>query len=186
MEQTLGDELEAFDCLRQEFGYPVYVHPSLPGYICVSGDDDEKIREIIKRIRTKCSELLAAVDSRCFIYFVEPPQFNSVRPFIVVEKATASHRPALVGPLLEKPEETSWETEAELIRLDNYDRLIRTSEQSLKALQVYRGNLRMRVGFGHFILDEYRVPRNGGPAYKFRDFREMLQNEKTRGHLLPR
>lgn len=158
----------------------------MPGYICASGDDDEKIREIIKRIRTKHSELLASADSRSLIYLVEPPKMDAMRPFIVVKQTGGSHKPVLSGPLLRNSEQALWETEAALIRLKNNDRLLRLSEYSLEALQVYRGNLRMRATFGHFTLDEYRVPRTGGSEYKFEEFREMLLNEKTRGRLLPR
>lgn len=185
MKDFLGPDLGALDFIRAEFGYHLYIPDGFPDYICVAGHDNDVIREIVRRLRTKWSELMASANIRSKVYLVEPPEIGRVRTEIVVKNSPPFAKPSLYGDPLKEFQLVVWRDRAPLIRSKNDIRLLNATERSLRGLPFFRGHLRMRVNLGSFVLDEYRLPRDSKPAYSFEEFREMLLNDSTKGRLVP-
>ncbi|KAL2006154.1 hypothetical protein VTN00DRAFT_9808 [Thermoascus crustaceus] len=185
MKDFLGPDLGALDFIRAEFGYHLYIPEGFPDYICVAGHDHDVIREIVRRLRTKWSELMASANIRSKVYLVEPPEIGRVRTEIVVKNSPPFAKPFLYGDPLKEFQLVVWRDRAPLIRSKNDIRLLNATERSLRGLPFFRGHLRMRVNLGSFVLDEYRLPRDAKPAYSFEEFREMLLNDSTKGRLVP-
>lgn len=186
IKELLGPQLEAFDPIRREFRAHLYLSPDLPDYICVAGYERDIIREIVHLIRVKWNELMASTNIKSKLYVVEPPEPDFMRGRISIK--TNHHqlaKPILDGGLLKGAQLADWDGRATLIRLKNDIRILGATEQALKGLAFFRGYLQMRVNFGTFVLDEYRLAKDGRPGYSFETFREMLLYEKTRGRLLP-
>ncbi|OXV08262.1 hypothetical protein Egran_03978 [Elaphomyces granulatus] len=186
IKELLGPQLEAFDPIRREFRAHLYLSPDLPDYICVAGYERDIIREIVHLIRVKWNELMASTNIKSKLYVVEPPEPDFMRGRISIK--TNHHqlaKPILDGGLLKGAQLADWDGRATLIRSKNDIRVLGATEQALKGLAFFRGYLQMRVNFGTFVLDEYRLAKDGRTGYSFETFREMLLYEKTRGRLLP-
>jgi hypothetical protein len=186
IKDLLGPQLEAFDPIRREFRAHLYLSPDLPDYICVAGYERDIMREIVHLIRVKWNELMASTNIKSKLYVVEPPEPDFMRGRISIK--TNHHqlaKPILDGGLLKGAQLADWDGRATLIRSKNDIRILGATEQALKGLAFFRGYLQMRVNFGTFVLDEYRLAKDGRPGYSFETFREMLLYEKTRGRLLP-
>lgn len=163
----------------------MYLSPDLPDYICVAGYERDIMREIVHLIRAKWNELMASANVKSKLYIVEPPEPIFMRGRIIIKTTNRLAKPSLDGGLLKAAQLVDWQSRAAFIRSKNDIRILNATEQALKGLAFFRGHLQMRVNFGTFILDEYRLSKDGGPGYSFETFREMLLYDKTRGRLLP-
>ncbi|KAJ9291149.1 hypothetical protein DTO280E4_4412 [Paecilomyces variotii] len=183
--EYLGPELQGLDPIREEFDCHIYVPDGLPDYICVLAHNHGTIREAIRRIRTKWSELMASANIRSKVYLVEPPELIYAQRGIIVKQSHTLARPFLDGGIMTAFEITQWLDRAALMRSRNDVRLLNTTERAMRALPFFRGHLRMRVNIGAFILDEYRLSKDLKASYSFEEFREMLLHDQTKGRLLP-
>lgn len=177
--------MEALDTIRAKFGYFLYVPKSLPDYICAVGLDQDVMRQIVWRLRTKWSEAIANCNLKSKLYFVEPPEANFMKKEVIVKKVSHNTKPLLRGDHLAGTEWAHWLDRAKLIQSRNNNRLLSTVEKSLQGVSLVRGHLRMRVHLGTFVLDSYRRPADDKPSYTFEEFREMLLHEQTKGRLIP-
>lgn len=183
--EYLGPDLQGLDPIREEFDCHIYIPDGLPDYICVLAHDHGTIRESIRRIRTKWSELMASANIRSKVYLVEPPELIFAQRGIIVKQSHTLARPFLHGGIMTAFEITQWLDRAALMRSRNDARLLSTTERAMRALPFFRGHLRMRVNMGAFILDEYRLSKDMKASYSFEEFREMLLHDQTKGRLLP-
>jgi hypothetical protein len=183
MEDAFGSELEALDPIRAELGVHVYRDDSLPEYIWIDGSRHEDINATIRCLRTKWCELMATRNVQYKVYTFEPGKF--MRRRILLRTFDNKAKPLLEGPLLTESERAEWHKRAALVRSRNEINSLKATERCIKGLACYRGCLQMRVNFGTFFLDEYRLPQQPELGYSFEEFREMLLHEKTKGRLLP-
>lgn len=171
--------------IRAKFGYFMYVPKDLPECICVLGLDQDVMRQIAWRLRTKWSEAVANCNLKSKVYFVEPPEPSLVKEEVIVKKHLNQTTPSLRGDVLTGVEAANWADRAKLIQSKNHARLLSAVQKSLKGASLIRGHLRMRVNLGTFVLDAYRRPVDDKPSYTFEEFREMLLHEQTKGRLIP-
>ncbi|PWY83111.1 hypothetical protein BO94DRAFT_625498 [Aspergillus sclerotioniger CBS 115572] len=180
---SLGPELEALDYIRAKFNCYVFVPKDLPDHICALGHDLETMKQIVRCLRTKWTEVVANSNVKAKLYIVEPP--TAMKSKIVVKKDTLFAKALLCGTSLIGSEAEKWHNLANLIESKNDARILSAVERCLKSVVAIRGHLRMRVNLGSFVLDEYRVPADDKRAYGFEEFREMLLHEQTKGRLVP-
>ncbi|PYI12561.1 hypothetical protein BO78DRAFT_435009 [Aspergillus sclerotiicarbonarius CBS 121057] len=183
LNDSLGPQLEALDYIRAKFNCHVFVPKDLPDHICALGYDLEIMKQIVLRLRTKWTEVVASSNMKAKLYVVEPP--SAMKSKIVVKKDTLFAKALLRGTLLKGPEVEVWQNLANLIESKNNARILSAVERCLKGVVAIRGHLRMRVNLGSFVLDEYRIPADDKLAYGFEEFREMLLHEQTKGRLVP-
>lgn len=183
--ESLGRNLEALDILRAKFGYVIYVPKDLPDYICVLGDDNDVMRHIGWRLRTKWSEAIANSSIKSKVYVIEPPEPSVMKKRVIVKKEAYLTRASLHGDSLTESESAYWVDRAKVIRFKNNARILAAIDKSLQGVSLVRGHLRMRVNFGTFILDLYRRPKDDNPSYSFGEFREMMFHEHSKGRLIP-
>ncbi|GKZ18170.1 hypothetical protein AbraIFM66951_000343 [Aspergillus brasiliensis] len=180
---SLGPQLEALDHIRIKFDCHVFVPKDLPDHICAIGHNDEAMRQIVRRLRTKWTEVVANYVVRGKLYLVEPP--TAMKSKIVVKKDARLAKALLRGTPLQGSEAERWPDRAKLIQSKNNTRLLSMVEKCLKGVVVVRGHLRMRVNLGSFVLDQYRIPADDKPFYVLEEFREMILHEQTKGRLIP-
>lgn len=185
MEESLGPQLEALDMLRARFGYPIFVPRGQNDYICVVGNNYDTIRQIVHCLRTKWSETIANSSIRSKAYVVELPGPSFIRNNVIVKNNARIAKPFLYGDPPGHAELARWCSRATLIDSRNNARILNAIDKSLRGIMFVRGHLRMRVNFGTFVLDHYRVPKDNKRTYSFEEFREMLLHEDTRGRLVP-
>ena len=183
LNDSLGPELEALDYIRAKFNCYVFVPKDLPDHICALGHDLDIMKQIVRLLRTKWTEVVANSNVKAKLYIVEPP--TAMKSKIVVKKDTLFAKALLRGNLLIGSEAEKWHNLANLIASKNDARIMSAVERCLKSVVAIRGHLRMRVNLGSFVLDEYRVPADDRLAYDFEEFREMLLHEQTKGRLVP-
>ncbi|PYH39924.1 uncharacterized protein BO87DRAFT_402856 [Aspergillus neoniger CBS 115656] len=181
--ESLGPHLEALDHIRVKFNCHVFVPKDLPNHICAMGHNDEAMRQIVRRLRTKWTEVVANYVVKGKLYLVEPP--TAMKSKIVVKKDARLAKPLLRGTPLQGSEAQQWPDRASLIQSKNNARLLSMVERCLKGVVVVRGHLRMRVNLGSFVLDQYRIPADDKPYYVLEEFREMILHEQTKGRLIP-
>ncbi|GKZ72450.1 hypothetical protein AnigIFM50267_008814 [Aspergillus niger] len=180
---SLGPQLVALDHIRVKFNCHVFVPKDLPDHICAVGHNDEAMRQIVRRLRTKYTEVVANYVVKGKLYLVEPP--TAMKSKIVVKKDARLAKPLLRGTPLQGSEAERWPDRASLIQSKNNARLLSMVEKCLKGVVVVRGHLRMRVNLGSFVLDQYRIPADDKPYYVLEEFREMILHEQTKGRLIP-
>ncbi|PLB37459.1 uncharacterized protein BDW47DRAFT_132080 [Aspergillus candidus] len=185
LRDSLGPQLEALDTIRAKFACHLYIPNGLADFICVVGCDHDTIKEIVRRLRTKWSEIIASISVKAKVYVVEPPPSGTVSKILTEKPRNAPFVEfALVRDKIEGTALQQWLARAAMIRSKNDTRLLNAIERSLRGVAFVRGHLRMRVNLGSFVLYEYRRPVNG-KSYDFEEFREMLLHEQTKGRLIP-
>ena len=185
LRDSLGPQLEALDTIRAKFACHLFIPTGLADFICVVGCDHDTIKEIVRRLRTKWSEIIASSSVKAKVYVVEPPPSGTVSRIITEKPKNAPFvELALVRDKIKGPALQQWLARAALIRSKNDTRLLSAIERSLQGIAFVRGHLRMRVNLGSFVLYEYRRPLSG-KSYDFEEFREMLLHEQTKGRLIP-
>jgi hypothetical protein len=188
---VLGGNLEDLDPLRKEFGCYIYVYEEDPNYIRVDGYDHNAIVQIVHRLRAKWAELMANRHVKIKLYLVQPPSTNRMKDEIAVVKLPPNRSGfAFSTPVLfSAPNPPSLYVKSQedrsLVRAKNEERLREAIQRSLQGLRFLRGHVRMRMNYGMFVLDDYKMPADSKPRYSFSEFRSMLFHAKTKGHLVP-
>ena len=183
MSESLGPELEALDKLRAKFGCIIYAPKELPHYICVLGNRQDVMRKILRHVRGIWCEAMAGYGPRLKVYIVEPPTVSSMKEGVMVKRGKYASKPFLHGAPLPDPEFPKWFARTQLIRAKNNGRILDAVEKALQGILFDRRQLRMRVNFGAFVLNQYRRPRNG-PLYSYEEYREMLLHDEVKGRLV--
>lgn len=191
MESCLGPNLEALDPLREEFCYHIYAYGDASTHIRVDGYDQGAMIKIAQRIRAKWRELVATMQIRVKSYLVQPPLDRLMRSHISVAEVskpgsnTHARIPTLSGAKLDESQLSGWNDKQRSFAVKNEIRLREAVEQSLSGLRFLRGHVRMRVNFGTFVLDDYRLPKGPNSLYTFDEFRSMLFHTRTMCHIVP-
>ncbi|PYH87236.1 hypothetical protein BO82DRAFT_427994 [Aspergillus uvarum CBS 121591] len=183
MRDALGTDLEALDPVRIRFTCHLFVDNKLPDHICALGYDQAKTGLLVQLLRNKWAEILAKSLVKSKIYLVEP--LESGHGEVSARKEAGFVRPLFRKIPMSKADLDSWPGRAELIRSRNNAHLLKVIDKCLKSVVYVRGHLRMRANIGLFVLDYYRQPSQGKPAWGFEEFREMLFHENTKGRLIP-
>ncbi|PYH44447.1 uncharacterized protein BP01DRAFT_401137 [Aspergillus saccharolyticus JOP 1030-1] len=183
LKNALGAELEALDPIRVRFECHLFVLDDLPDHICVVGYAQGKTGLIVQLLRNKWAEIMANSLVRSKLYLVEP--FESGQGEVSARREGGLTRAAFRANSLNDTDMQIWADRAELIRSKNNARLLNVVDRFLKGVIYVRGHLRMRVNLGLFVLDRYRVPSEGKPAWSFEELWEMLLHENTKGRLVP-
>ncbi|EFR01472.1 hypothetical protein MGYG_04480 [Nannizzia gypsea CBS 118893] len=188
----LGPQLEALDSIRRETGCFIYVYDEQPSFIKVDGDDHDSIITAVHRLRAKWAEIMAKIHIQSKLYLVQAASSNVRSKEVAISRV--AHSVGGLGqvyatPVLHEIPLTSMDPDTVQGREEgalttNESRLRETVQESLQGLRFLRGHVRMRVNFGIFILDDYREPKNSKARYSFDEFRTMLLNSRTRGHLV--
>lgn len=185
MGECLGQQLQALDHVRLRFECHVFVPSDLPNYICVLGNDHESLRQIVHRIRTKWSEVMVKTNAKCRAYIFEAPNSASMERRIIIQRNANLAKAFLQGSKLTAEEIVHWQNRVSAVQSKNETRLHTAVEQSLRRLKFVRGHLRMRVNFGSFVFDNYRLPQDQRAGYGLEEFALMVAHEQTRGRLIP-
>ncbi|KAI2086268.1 hypothetical protein LOZ33_006747 [Ophidiomyces ophidiicola] len=185
MDACLGPQLEALDPLRSESGCPIYVDDQLPNYIRVDACDHDTILRIAHRLRVEWAKILAAMHVKVKLYLVQPPRALT-KCEVRIDQAPAYNGAVLCNPILHGicSDSALFYNENQALRAKNMSLLRDSVTRSLQGLRFLRAHVRMRVSFGKFILNDYRVPQ-GGARYSFDKFRDMLLHSKTKGNVIP-
>ncbi|RAK78246.1 uncharacterized protein BO72DRAFT_78814 [Aspergillus fijiensis CBS 313.89] len=183
MRDALGTDLEALDPIRIRFTCHLFVDKELPDHICALGYEQAKIGQLVQLLRNKWAEIMANSLVKSKIYLVEP--LGSGHGEVSARKEAGFVRPLFRTIPMSKADMDSWPGRAELIRSRNNAHLLKVIDKCLKSVVYVRGHLRMRANIGLFVLDYYRQPSQGKPAWGFEEFREMLFHENTKGRLIP-
>ncbi|OJJ49706.1 hypothetical protein ASPZODRAFT_89103 [Penicilliopsis zonata CBS 506.65] len=187
MKDCLGQELQALDNIRARYGYHVFIPSGLPNCICVLGHEQDIIRQIVHRIRAKWSEIIVKNNVTSKTYVAEPPQGGPFQQKLVIQAPGRVIKSSIQGdmkaPIIYDLDD--WRSKAASIQSKNKSRILSTLERSLQGLKYVRGHLRMRVNFGSFVFDKYRVPQQDMCGYSFEEFWEMIAIEQTKGRLIP-
>lgn len=191
VEISLGPQLEQLDSIRQESGCHIYIDEEMPMYIRVDGYDHDSIIKVVHRLRAKWAELMATMHVKIKLYLVQPPSSQFIRREVDVVRIPQSSggfvyaTPLLFDTPSDHFQQDSVDESDNSVRAKNDNRLQEAVERSLQGLRFLRGHVRMRVNFGTFVLDDYRVPKDSKPRYPFEEFRGMLFHPRTKGHLVP-
>ena len=192
LEDSLGPNLESLDPLRREFGCYIYIDEEDPNLLRVDAYDHQTIISLVHRLRAKWAELMANRHVKIKLYLVQPPAGDLTKNEVAVVKvapfgSSYAHPTPLLycTPAMPCLQIQGWRDKNKLARAKNDVRLREAVETSLQSLRFLRGHVRMRVNFGTFVLDDYRVPKDSKPRYTFEEFRSMLFHPKTKGHLIP-
>ncbi|KAK2872072.1 hypothetical protein FQN49_002574 [Arthroderma sp. PD_2] len=188
----LGPQLEALDPIRRETGCYIYVYDEEPSFIKVDGDDHDNIIKVVTRLRAKWVEVMAKIHIQAKLYLVQSASSQVRKNEVEIVRVAHSvgglgfdyETPVLYGSSLTAMKLDCWHDQEKIAAANNERHLRETVEESLQGLRFLRGHVRMRVNFGTFILDEYRVPKDSRARYTFKEFRTMLLNPRTRGHLV--
>lgn len=191
-EASLGSNLEDLDPLRREFDCYIYLYDEDPSYIRVDTYEHETVRAIVHRLRAKWAELMANRHIKLKLYLAQPPVTNQMTSDVQVHKVSqgdngdAYNTPLLYCiPTLTALHPPDWKERVIHARAKNEGRLREGVERSLQGLRFLRGHVRMRVNFGSFILEDYRLPKDSKSRYSFEEFRSMLFYTKTKGRVIP-
>ncbi|KAM5437236.1 hypothetical protein McanMca71_001153 [Microsporum canis] len=188
----LGPQLETLDPIRRETGCYIYVYDEQPSFIRVDGDDHDNIIKAVHRLRAKWAEVMAKIHIQSKLYLVQSDSPEIRNNEVAITRVAHSigalgqeyATPVLHGPPLTPMNPDFLQDQEENPTTSNERRLRETVEESLQGLRFLRGHMRMRVNFGTFILDDYREPKDSRARYTFDEFRTMLLNSRTRGHLV--
>ncbi|PGH00154.1 hypothetical protein GX51_05967 [Blastomyces parvus] len=190
LEMTLGKDLEALDPIRAEFGYYIYLYDESPDghkYIRVDGDDHGKIIEVVQRLRAKWAHLLTETSVKTKLYLIQPPRVDLLKAEVGLMKCRQPGSQNIqASPILDEAgRDDSGLGRRDLLRDKNEQCMRNAVEQSLHGLRFLAGHVRMRINFGKFVLENYRVPPNSKERYSFEEFRSMLLCTETKGRLIP-
>ncbi|RJE19427.1 hypothetical protein PHISCL_08230 [Aspergillus sclerotialis] len=185
MNKALGPKQQGLDALRRKFGYTIFVPKDLPNYICTVGFRHEVMREILKRLRTLCSEANADYSAKSKIYVIEPPASSFMKKNIILKQGPHGAKPFLQEDPLTGPESDQWVDQAKLVRATNDDLVLNAVEKSLQEISLLRGHLRMRINFGAFVFDTSSDQQEIQSSYTFEEFREMFVHRQAGGRLVP-
>ncbi|OJD18295.1 hypothetical protein AJ78_01671 [Emergomyces pasteurianus Ep9510] len=190
LQTTLGKDLEALDPIRAEFDCHIYMYDESPDpqkYIRVDGDDHGKIIEIVKRLRAKWANLLAETSVKTRLYLVQAPAVDILKAEVGLMKCRLpGSQNVHAAPFICGAEVDGIGLEKrKVLREKNETRIHNAVDQSLHGVRFVAGHVRMRVNFGKFVLENYRVPPNSKKRYSFEEFRNMLLYSGTKGRLIP-
>ncbi|EEH41487.2 hypothetical protein PAAG_03050 [Paracoccidioides lutzii Pb01] len=194
VETALGKDLEALDAIREEFGYYIYLYKESPDeqkYIRVDGHDHGIIIEIVKRFRAKWANLVTEMGIKTKLYLVRIPNVDLLKTEIGLVECrrpgcrTIEAVPVLFGGHLYSSDLRVSFDRGNLLSSKNELRLRSAVNQALQSVRFLVGHVRMRVNFGKFVLENYRVPSDSKPRYSFEEFRNMLFYGGTKGRLIP-
>ncbi|KAL1955788.1 hypothetical protein VTO42DRAFT_8108 [Malbranchea cinnamomea] len=174
LEAALGSNLEDLDPLRKEFGCYIYIYDEDPNYIRIDAHEHEAVVKIVHRLRAKWAELMANRHVKVKLYLVQPPPTDLVSNEVeIFEVRPSGSRYSYATPMLCcEPISGSLQSEDrkdkdQLVRAKNEVRLREAVERSLQGLRFLRGHVRMRLNFGTFVLDDYRIPQNSRSRLEF-------------------
>lgn len=71
------------------------------------------------------------------------------------------------------------------MHIANFKDILENMRTSLSMINHFGGNLRMRVQFGTFILDRYRLPEGDEAAFSLAEFGAMIGKDQAQGHVVP-
>ncbi|PGG99898.1 hypothetical protein AJ79_08380 [Helicocarpus griseus UAMH5409] len=192
MEETLGKDLEVLDPIRSQFGYYIYLYDESPdqqNYIRVDGYDHEVIVEIVKRLRAKCAKLLTETGVKTKLYLVRVPPVDITKAEVALIKCRQADSriieavPELFGGYLKPSELNIGLEKRKLLSSKNELRLRTAIDTALHGVRFLAGHVRMRVNFGKFVLENYKVPPDSKARHSFEEFRTMLFYPATKGRL---
>ncbi|OAX82922.1 hypothetical protein ACJ72_02729 [Emergomyces africanus] len=193
LETTLGKDLEALDPIRAEFDCHIYLYDESPDYqkyIRVDGDDHGKMIEIVKRLRAKWAYLLAETSIKARLYLVQTPAVDILKAEVGLMKChlpgsqNVHAVPFLYGAESDELDGAGLE-KRKLLREKYEISMHNAVDQSLHGVRFVAGHVRMRVNFGKFVLENYRIPPNSKKRYSLEEFRSMLLCSGTKGRLIP-
>lgn len=181
LHQALGKELEKLDSIRAKFNVHMYLAELPDDCIEIASSKAIDFQPIIAGVHTLHKEAVAKLDAHIKAYMVKyPPLVGGVKlnqekqgsiPFL---HATVRAQTTVLKAQLAEHQEK------------NNRMMIDSIRSSLSTIHVFKGQLRMQVHFGTFVLDKFRKPKGLEFAYGFEGFGEMLRDERAQGRLIPR
>lgn len=186
MVQCLGEELERLDSIRMRFKVHLYQSSNVENLICVAGYQKADAEPILAWLGQLSQEAITKFDSRTKVYMVEPPTYDARKDTVVINKYPHGAEPSLQRAPLSVKSEDSWVDERTRIKESNAELLLGSLETSMSMCHSFKGNMRMRVHFGSFVLDTFQRPKMGLDGHSFEKFRKMLAADQAKGRLLPR
>ncbi|KAJ6102910.1 hypothetical protein N7486_005337 [Penicillium sp. IBT 16267x] len=185
-QEELGKHLEKLDLIRKEFKVHVYLEEGSTENICISGDRDTDMEQIIVRLQGLWKATMAKANTRIKAYIVEPPTKDIVRDTVILVKSGNLALPFLHGTQQRSLEAQHYQKrDIDDIQKNNNQLLLSSFQKALSKANLFAGYLRMRVHFGSFVMDRFEGPSNGQKAYGLDEFREMILHERSRGRLVP-
>lgn len=186
MVQALGEELEKLDSIRMRFKVHVYPSPDVENRICVAGYQKADAETILACLRQSSQEAIAKFDTRIKAYMIEPPSYDARTNIVSIKKYSHGVESSLQKVPFSAESEVLWADESQGIKEANIELLLSSLETSLSKCHYVKGDMRMRVHFGSFVLDTFQRPKPGLHGQSFEQFRKMLAADQAKGRLLPR
>ncbi|KAJ6006183.1 hypothetical protein N7451_004127 [Penicillium sp. IBT 35674x] len=186
-QEELGNHLEKLDLIRKEFGVHMYLEEGSTDNICISGEKDTDMEQIIVRLQRLWKTTMAKTNTRIKAYIVEPPTKDIARNTVILVKTGKIALPFLHGTQhrLMRAKHNQKHDNTNDVQRNNSQLLLSSFQEALSHANLFAGYLRMRVHFGSFVLDRFRAADNGQKAYGLEEFREMVLLERARGRLVP-
>ncbi|KAJ5091815.1 hypothetical protein NUU61_006685 [Penicillium alfredii] len=183
--ESLGNQLELLDGLREQ--YKVHLYPCDPKTQIIGMSGTRSVGEtwqIARHIERIWREISGKVD-RVKFYMLNPPELYHMRENAIHLNNSQFATAFFDGDVVprERQEQVNMDITRAQQRIDTC--LLERTWQALISTQQLRGDLQIRVNFGHLVLERYKFPSDGGPSYPIDEFRRVVEHEGIQGRLLP-
>lgn len=186
-QECLGRDLQLLDGIRSDLQVHAFLDPEDPTQIIVVSSEDFNSNSVVKFLRAAWKEGMGRTDLHIKKLMLAPlnPEFsghgvvigrnyNLAKPFLHAgqfQDACADHE--------------AFTEQMKTMHISNFNDILENMRTSLSMINHFNGNLRMRVHFGTFILDKYRLPENDAAAFRLAEFGAMIGQDQAQGHVVP-
>jgi hypothetical protein len=184
--EVLGPSLEAFDPIRMDCQCYI-VHQPEASIIKVMGNTTH-VQSALQRIRVACFQLAARSINPVRTYLVHwrtskvpthvyLEQHQSLR---VIEPPSAGERPSAVAPRGDGVLDDAQAIKQAMTNSTmSVERVRATLANAIQKLHYYKGNMKLRVHLGTFLMSQYEMPKD--EIYLLAEYEDMTEKPQFLG-----
>lgn len=186
-QECLGRDLEKLDSIRADLQVHAYLDPEDPTQIIVVSNEDFDSALVVRFLRTSWKEGMGRTDLHIKKLMLSPldPEFSGHG--VIIRRNATLAKPFLHANLFQdaSADEETFTEQMRSMQKANFADILENMRTSLSMINHFSGNLRMRVHFGTFILDRYRLPEGDEAAFCLAEFGAMIGQDQAQGHVVP-
>ena len=186
-QECLGRDLEKLDSIRADLQVHAYLDPEDPTQIIFVSNEDFDSALLVRFLRTSWGEGMGRADLHIKKLMLSPlnPKFSGHG--VIIRRTATLAKPFLYADPCQdaSADEETFTEGMRRMHKANVDDILENMRTSLSMTNHFSGNLRMRVHFGTFILDRYRLPEGDEAAFRLVEFGAMIGQDQAQGHVVP-
>lgn len=183
----LGKDLEKLDSIRADLQVHAYLDPEDPTQIIVISNEDFDSSLVVGFLRTSWKDGMGRTDLHIKKLMLSPlsPEFSGHG--VIIRRNATLAKPILRADLFRdaSADEETFVEQMRSMHVANFAGILDNMRTSLSRINHFSDNLRMRVHFGTFILDRYRLPEGDKAAFRLAEFGAMIGQDEAQGHVVP-